>query len=365
MQPRSHHARSHSIAERAGVCALEDYTCLTGESFAMRSLRAQLRRVSPHFRIALITGEEGTCKETVALALHRLNAESDATFVAYSATALIDQLHRIFSQSRPEPGRPFGLPEDSEEPSSTADLNQLSESLGLAGPRSTLFIADIDALSRSEQIHLRQYLYRIVASRGTMERPRLVFATGRDLRGLSGAGHFDRNLYRLISAVEILLPPLRSRPEDIPLITCSLLSRSAHSGISAPAFDGLALSRLQCHDWPGNVRELERVVELARQHNAQGIAAADGVIEANHLPPLGEFAPPSQQPWMETRIERLDDIIHNHVLDVLLRCSGNKVRAAERLGISRSTLYRMLEAGASSASQTPNGLASSKFDRTA
>jgi transcriptional regulator with PAS, ATPase and Fis domain len=113
------------------------------------------------------------------------------------------------------------------------------------------------------------------------------------------------------------------------------------------------------------VRELERVVELARQRNAQGIGAADGVIDASHLPPLEEFTPPSHQPWMETRIERLDDIIHNHVLDVLLRCAGNKVRAAERLGISRSTLYRMLEAGADSASQPASGHAPAKLDRTA
>ena len=68
----------------------------------------------------------------------------------------------------------------------------------------------------------------------------------------------------------------------------------------------------------GNIRELERVVELARQHDSSGVAALNGVIESSHLPLLGEFAPPSQQPRMETRVERLDDIVHSHVLDVLL-----------------------------------------------
>ena len=315
------HPRSRPTGDESGLCALEDYTCLTGESFAMRSLRAQLRRVSPHFRIALIIGEAGTSKETVALALHRLSAESDVTFASHNAASLLSLLPDMFTRSGPSAGA--------------------SE----AG-RSTLFLSDVGDLSRGEQGYLLEALRRISAPRSGFERPRLIFATGRDLRSLCGAGHFNRSLYRMISAVEILLPPLRSRPEDIPLITCGLLSRSARSGgISAGAFDGQALSRLQCYDWPGNIRELERVVHLARQH----AGAVDGVIEAMHLPPLGEFARSHQRDQIESRVERLDDVIQNHVLDVLLRCSGNKVRAAERLGISRSTLYRMLDTGAASA----------------
>jgi DNA-binding NtrC family response regulator len=286
----------------------------------MRSLRAQLRRAAPHFRIALIMGETGTAKETVALALHRLTADSDATFIPHNSASLLAALREIAA-------RPALL--SFPEPAATRS-------------RTTLFLADVGDLTHAEQSELLQSLKRLAALRNGTERPRLVFATGRDLRGLSGAGHFDRNLYRAISAVEILLPPLRSRPEDIPLITCGLLSRSG--GISAGAFDGRALSRLQCHDWPGNVRELERVVELARQHAGDASNGVDGVIESMHLPQLGEFTRTAPQTRIEARVERLDDVIQNHVLDVLMRCSGNKVRAAERLGISRSTLYRMLDA---------------------
>jgi len=324
---RLQHSRTHAKPDEPGLCALEDYTCLTGESFAMRSLRAQLRRVAPHFRIALIIGETGTAKETVALALHRLTADSDATFVPHNAASLLAALQEILA-------RPALL--NFPEPSASRS-------------RTTLFLADVGDLTHVEQSELFKSLKRLAAFRNGPERPRLVFATGRDLRGLSGAGHFDRNLYRAISAVEILLPPLRSRPEDIPLITCGLLSRSARSGgISSGAFDGLALSRLQCHDWPGNIRELERIVELARQHAGDASNGVDGVIEAMHLPQLGEFARTSTQSRIEARVERLDDVIQNHVLDVLMRCSGNKVRAAERLGISRSTLYRMLDASSPS-----------------
>jgi DNA-binding NtrC family response regulator len=207
--------------------------------------------------------------------------------------------------------------------------------------QTTLFLTEASDLTFGEQIFLRHSLRRIFESKNLTERPRMVFASGCDLRSLSAAGHFDRGLYRAISAVEIILPPLRSRPEDIPLITCAMLSRSAGPrGSAAGAFDGHALSRLQCHDWPSNVHELEQVVDLARQN------AGGGIIEAIHLPPLGEFARADHKRRLDSHVDRLEDVIQSHVLDVLLRCSGNKVRAAERLGISRSTLYRMLDAGA-------------------
>ena len=318
-----HQPRSHPKPGEPGLCALEDYTCLTGESFVMRSLRAQLRRAAPHFRVALIIGETGTSKETVALALHRLTAESDATFIPHTAASLFAALQEI----PPRPG-----------------LLSFPNPANPAALRSTLFLPDVGDLTHGEQLYLLQSLKRLAALRASPGRPRIVFSTGRDLRSLSGAGHFDRNLYRMISAVEILLPPLRSRPEDIPLITSGLLSRASSSG----AFDGRALCALQCHDWPGNIREIERVVELARQRAGIGVDGSGGIIEAMHLPPLGEFSRAASQPRIETRVDRLDDVIQNHVLDVLLRCSGNKVRAAERLGISRSTLYRMLDAGSPS-----------------
>lgn len=306
----------------------------------MRLLRAQLRRVSPHFRLALITGEEGTGKEVAALALHRLSAESDATFFSHNAASLLALLPDLLDRAESSTAsnvlniQPVRVELGSQLPS------ELSPAFD--GRRCTLFLPDVGALAYAEQIHLLRALQRIAALRNEVERPRMIFATDRDLQALSSAGHFNRSLYKKISAVEIVLPPLRSRPEDIPLITCGLLGRSARSGgMSVGAFDGRALSQLQCHDWPGNVRELEQVVDYARQH------ASEGIIEAVHLPPLGEFARARHRNQIETRVDRLDDVIQGHVIDVLLRCSGNKVRAAERLGISRSTLYRMLDASAS------------------
>ncbi len=341
--------RFHLTGEAPGLCALEDYTYLAGESAAMRLLRAQLRRVAPHFRFALISGEQGTGKEVVALALHRLSAESDVTFLPHTASSLLSLVPELLNN-----GQSSGLTnEQTSVPSKVQSIREpLEHAPAEPGPfslpvlpgsgRSTLFLADVASLAHSEQINLLRALQRMATVKNEVSRPRMIFASDRDLRALSGAGQFNRNLYKRISAVEIVLPPLRSRPEDIPLITCGLLSRSARSGgMSAGAFDGRALSRLQSYDWPGNIRELEHVVDYARQQ------AGDGVIEPIHLPPLGEFTRGGHRHPLDNRVERLEDVIQGHVLDVLLRCSGNKVRAAERLGISRSTLYRMLDAGAS------------------
>lgn len=298
----------------------------------MRSLRAQLRRVAPHLRIALIIGETGTCTHTVALALHRLSAESDATFITHTAASLLTALQEVPSRPR---------------------LPSIRNPSRVSTPRSTFFLPHVDDLDHTDQLRLLHSLRRVAALRANPDRPRIVFATSRDLRSLSAACQFDRALYRLISAVEILLPPLRSRPEDISLIASNLLTRAGSAG----AFGFRALSTLQTHDWPGNIRELQNVVELARQHaeDCRVGAANDGsdlVIEAIQLSPLGAFSPAPGQPRIESpadrradrMAERLDDVIQNHVRDVLLRCSDNKVRAAERLGISRSTLYRMLDA---------------------
>jgi DNA-binding NtrC family response regulator len=202
----------------------------------------------------------------------------------------------------------------------------------------TLFLGDVNALTSGEQTYLLEALTRLEALRNRGERPRLIFATERDLRALTGAGQFDPKLYRKVSAVEITLPPLRSRPEDIAVIVSELLQAGPRpSGMAAQRVDGRALAQLKQYGWPGNVRELKRVIELGQMH------AGGGVIELMHLPPLGGPGDAMQRGASGDLVERLEDVIQSHVLEVLVRCSGNKVRAAGRLGISRSTLYRTLE----------------------
>jgi DNA-binding NtrC family response regulator len=326
--------------EGGDLTALACNPCLSGDSAAMRAVRDQLRRISVHFRVVLLTGEPGTGKELIARTLHALNAPSNAQFVAHSAASFLSHLPHILA-THTLPGIDPPPTDGHIAGPSPAPAN------APGGPR-TLFLGDVNALTRGEQIYLLQALKRPAAGRGGFERPRMIFAAERDLRTLTGAGHFDPALYRRISAVEVLLPPLRSRPEDIPLIAANLLrTLSAKSGRQdaekgEQLFDPPALALLQRYRWPGNVRELQRVVDLACMQ------AHGGIIAPTHLPPLDGSLGLTDRSLLADTAERLDDVIQNHVLDVLVRCSGNKVRAAERLGISRSTLYRMLEGGSSS-----------------
>jgi DNA-binding NtrC family response regulator len=318
--------------------ALEGYVCLVGESEAMHTVRAQLRRVSAHFRMVLITGEAGTGKEIVARAMHRLSARPEAQFVSRSAASFLSTVPELLARSAvaaKAAGRTAGR--------SPAAISSIDE-----GARATLFLGDVNALTSGEQIYLRDALTRLEALRTGVERPRLIFATERDLRALTGAGQFDAKLYRKISAVEIALPALRSRPEDIAVIAAELLHSAVRpAGATAQRLDPRALARLEEYGWPGNVRELKRVIELAQMQ------APEELIELLHLPPLGGAGEAMQRGTAGGLagglVERLDDIIQSHVLEVLVRCSGNKVRAAERLGISRSTLYRTLENSAAAA----------------
>ncbi len=299
---------------------LVDGLAFVGHSAAIERLRVQVRRVAPHLRIALITGERGTGKQQVARTLHSLAGKDTAAF------QIMQKAHELHA---PRPNH-FS--------------NQISRR------RPTYYLPNLSSLTPRHQAELLAAIHSLEAAMPASRRPQLIFASTDDLRGLVAAGQFHPELYRKISSVEITLPPLRSRPEDIAEIAAALLARPAtayHHATTAPRhlLDSRALSRLKGYGWPGNLRELAQVVALASRH------AGSGAIEAMHLPPL-EAAPPARtsQPVAAPETERLDDIIERHVLGVLVRCAGNKVRAAERLGISRSTLYRMLEASPSASS---------------
>jgi DNA-binding NtrC family response regulator len=168
---------------------------------------------------------------------------------------------------------------------------------------------------------------------------RIITTSDRDLRTLAAIGQFRQDLCARLSAVEISVPPLRERAEDIPELAEWLLGQLADAaGQNPKVFADEAIMQLQGRLWPGNMRELERVVALAA-----GLAEG-GVIEPRHLLTLVEAGPATPRAAAPERTERLHDVMQRHVLEVLTRCGGNKVRAAVLLGISRSTLYRMLGA---------------------
>jgi DNA-binding NtrC family response regulator len=285
----------------------------------MCRLRSQIQRVAPYFRTALVRGEPGTGKELAARALHMLSTSVEGPFVPCPIASLTEALTADEAQS-----------------AAASRATTLLES----AQGGTLYLEEIGELPYPLQASMVRLLKAFDERRAETRRweLRIVAATHRDLRTLSAIGQFRPDLYARLSVVEILVPPLRQRDEDIPVLAAKILRRIARkSGEHPKLLSPDALTRLQRHPWPGNLRELRRVLARAADR-AQGTT-----IEPRHITTLTEpLSAPSAMPPM-ARIERLQEVIQQHVLSVLTRCAGNKLRAAELLGISRSTLYRMLD----------------------
>jgi DNA-binding NtrC family response regulator len=287
-----------------------DESGIVGSSAAMKRVRQQVRRIGPHFRTVLVSGEPGTGKELVARALHRMSPASDAPFVVCHAAAI-------------------------------------EESLAERPVRGTLFLPRISDMPLEVQDRLLQVLrqYEPTQSRGNVLQRmelRTIASTEEDLRILVSTGRFSQELYQRLATVEISLPPLRERMEDFPELARHFLEGFAQLyGRGACKITDEVMERMRRYPWPGNVRELESVLR-------NGVLRSEGeVLEPHDLPPFAEAGQPEQSTTGMGKSVRLQDVVEQHVLRVLKDCGGNKLRASEMLGISRSTLYRMLDAGVS------------------
>ena len=297
--------------------ARPDAQLLVGPSPAMARLWAQLRILAPHFRVALLTGEAGCGAEAVAQALHDLSS--------FAGTPLI-QLRT---------------------PEAERYLRRPSTLLGTA-TRGAIFIADVDRLSTAGQ----QMLMRLLRLR-RHRRIAVIASTSADLRSLVSAGTFDSELFSHLSSLRLQIPSVRERVEDIPLLTHQLVQAEAtRLGRRTPAFEIGFLSAVAEYAWPGNFAQLRSVIAWMVEHSDISLGPAD--LAASIAEVRTEPAPEAP-----IRMVPLDDVVQEHVRAVLIGCNGNKLRAAEVLGISRSTLYRMLEAASVSGSSSSLALLAS------
>ena len=270
----------------------------------------------------LIRGESGTGKELIAQAIHDHSREAVEPFVPINCTAVPATLleSELFGHVRG---------------AFTGAQGDRRGKFALAG-RGAIFLDEIGDTSADFQTKLLRVLqerqfYPVGADRPERTEARVIAATHRDLEAMVAAGQFRADLYYRLRVVEIVVPPLRERAGDLPLLAATLVRRAAAAvGRPEPVLAPDALAALARHAWPGNVRELENCLTRAV------VVASGDVIRAEHLV-LGGAAPEGP-----AKLGTLDDVEREHVLRVLAATRGHKARAAQILGISRPRLDRIL-----------------------
>jgi len=296
---------------------------MVGKSAVIRDVCARIKRVAPPPSTVLIHGESGTGKELAARALHRMSLRAEGPFVPINCAAIAEELieSELFGHVKGAfTGAAAGR-----------------EGLFYYARGGTLFLDEISELPLPLQAKLLRVLeeWKVRPVGSEQEVPvdvRVVAATNRNLVAEVAAGRFRRDLYYRLQVVEVVLPPLRDRIEDLPdLVDYFIGQLAARLGVAELAHDPEALTRLTRYGWPGNVRELKNLIErsLILGYFADDFAPdenAAAVASATTLESGGE--------------ESLAAIERRHILDVLESCKGNKSEAARRLGVSRKTLER-------------------------
>ncbi|WP_239488789.1 sigma-54 dependent transcriptional regulator [Luteitalea sp. TBR-22] len=318
---------------------------MIGRSVPMQKLFRVLRTVAPHVRTALVSGETGTGKELVARALHQLGPRADRRFVVINCSAVVETLFEseLFGHVRGAfPGATDSKP----------GLFELADG-------GTLFLDEVAELPAGVQARLlRTIEFGEVHRVGSLE-PRkvdvtVIAATNRDLEGECDAGRFRRDLFYRLNVVDIHVPPLRDRRDDIVYLANAFM-RATATRLAKP-LSGLtsgAERLLREADWYGNVRELRNVLEracLMAEGRLVGELDVKGSLPPPRTSPPVHAWPVAPIPPAAGRVSPapdavgpLSDVEREHIMRALQRADGNKKKAATLLGLSRRALYRKLE----------------------
>ncbi|MEQ8847748.1 sigma-54 dependent transcriptional regulator [Botrimarina sp.] len=294
---------------------------LLGDSPAMRELKRLIRRAGPTDKPILIQGESGTGKELIARALHRASRVADKPLVVVNCAALPEQLleSELFGHER------------------GAFTGAVTTKPGLfeVADGGTLLIDEIGELAGSLQAKLLRVLEdgrlrRVGSTRERRVRVRVLTATNRDIAAEVEQHRFREDLYYRIDVLTLRAPPLRSRHNDVPL----LARRFAGAGWE---IDADALEAICNYSWPGNVRQLINAIERAK------ILAESDRIELCNLPePVAQCREAAATDGRRPP-GALAESQRRTIEQALAECGGNKLHAARRLGVSRRSLYRLLE----------------------
>jgi transcriptional regulator with PAS, ATPase and Fis domain len=286
----------------------------------MREVLRLIERAGPTEQAILIQGETGTGKELVARALHRASRRADKPLIVINCAALPETLleSELFGHEKGAFTGAVGA---------KPGLFELADG-------GTLLIDEIGEMQGSLQAKLLRVLedgsFRRVGSlKECRVNVRLLAATNRRLADEVKAGRFREDLYYRINVMSLDLPPLRHRTGDVSLLTAKFLGPNWQIELRA-------MTALEDYSWPGNVRQLINVIERAK-------ILADGALVRWQDLPLEVRSAPVESRGMDGAGDKLEDIERAHVAEVLEREQGNKARSARALGVSRRSLYRLLE----------------------
>jgi two-component system, NtrC family, response regulator PilR len=312
---------------------------LIGHSQTMQQLREMIVRVARSQAPVHIYGESGTGKELVARLIHESGSRSEGPFVAVNCGAIPTELmeSELFGHKR---GSFTGA---------VADKQGLVQS----AEGGTLFLDEVADLP----LHMQVKLLRVVQEKTV--RPvgeareeavdvRILSATHKNLAQLVAEGRFREDLFYRINVIEMRVPSLRERSEDVPELAESILARLGRRMKMDPArIDPAALSALQTHPFPGNVRELENVLERALTLCVGGVISEDNIrLRAAARPEIGIVPPPAPPPGGGALGEQLEDIERDAIVKALEKTRYNKTAAAKLLGMSfRALRYRIKKLG--------------------
>jgi DNA-binding NtrC family response regulator len=324
-------ARVSELLERRPQTKPEEAAAsgIVGRSGAMRALLERIARVAPTETTVLVTGETGVGKELVARAVHRGSPRRDEPFLALNCAALAEGLleSELFGHVR------------------GAFTGAMRDRTGVfeAASGGTLFLDEIGATSPALQSRLLRALQereitRVGSTTAIPVDVRVIAATNRDLRALVDEAKVREDLYYRLAVFPLAVPPLRERASDIPLLVEHALGRLRQrlpEGASLTC-SPLAMRLLRRHDWPGNVRQLFAVLESA------AISTESGRIEAQHLPEEVRGARDADAPAPRYRSDQPAEDERAAIEAALAQSGGTLSRAAELLGMGRTTLWRKM-----------------------
>jgi DNA-binding NtrC family response regulator len=291
-----------------------------GQSAVMLSVCDRLRRIAPTPATILLSGESGTGKEVAARALHRMSPRAAGPFVPVNCAAISPELieSELFGHVK----------------GAYTGAQQNRGGLFYYARGGTLFLDEISELPLAAQAKLLRALEeRRIRPVGSEQEiavdVRVIAATNREMTAEVAAKRFRQDLYYRLQVLEVTLPPLRDRPEDIPLLVEHFMAQLTPTlGVPALSLDPRTLARLSDYDWPGNVRELRNLVERS---------LILGWFDIGAEPEVSAAATAATD-------ETLAAVEKRHILAVLAACDGNKSEASRRLDISRKTMDRKCQA---------------------